>query len=320
MTNGPEKSVLDVRIIRRFVHTYIISTAINRSAIMLLPRSARRCVNYVNNLLAEDSKFESSGSEVLFIAFAGMAGILKTAAKLGQRLGIETRPFEFVHSLQDKNCDVLFLRDRHRAYYHLGVKGLGDDIDEVADVLNQTISERKYRLVVTLGHSMGGYAALLFASRIRVDVCIAVSPRTFLDPENRARYGDGRFREEIDRLYRSQLNTTSTYYDLRRYFLSGDSRLYENSCKYFVFFGGSDRLDRIHASRMAGLNRSFSIYEVKNAGHNAARQMRDSGLLSRVVDSVLSYNDRRNPDELFQSISSDNSVRNVLTRSRALPI
>lgn len=287
---------------------------------MLLPRSARRCVNSLNNRLVEDSKFEPNGSEVLFIAFAGMAGILKTAAKLGQKLGIETRPFEFVHSLQDKDCDVLFLRDRYRAYYHLGVKGVGGDIDEVAGVLNQIISEKKYRLVVTLGHSMGGYAALLFASKINSDVCIAVSPRTFLDAENRARYGDGRFRAEIDRLYTSERNDTSKFYDLRSYFLAGDSRLSANKCEYLLFFGGSDRLDRIHASRMAGLNRSFSIYEVKNAGHNAARHMRDSGLLSRVVEGVISYRDHRNPGELLQSISKDNSVRNVLVRSRTLSI
>jgi hypothetical protein len=285
---------------------------------MLLPRSARRCVNYVNNLLVDDLEFNSDGSDVLFITFAGMAGILKTFARIRQKLGIETRPFEFVHSLQDKNCDVLFLRDRHRAYYHFGVKGVGGSVDEVAAFLNRKIAERQYKLVVTLGHSMGGYASLLFASKVKSDICISISPRTFLDPENRAIHSDNRFKEEIARLYKSQGNATSEFCDLKRYFVSSDNRPYANSCTYFLFFGGGDRLDRVHATRMLGLNRPFHIYEVENAGHNAARHMRESGSLLRLVDNILRFNDHRNLEELVQSISSEPTMQKLLMRSRSL--
>ncbi len=284
---------------------------------MLLPRSARRCVNYVNNLLVDDLEFSSNGSEVLFITFAGMAGILKTFARIRQKIGIETRPFEFVHSLQDKNCDVLFLRDRHRAYYHFGVKGAGGNVDEVATFLNRKIAERQYKLVITLGHSMGGYASLLFASKVKSDICISISPRTFLDPENRVIHSDDRFKEEIGRLYKSQGNVTSEFYDLKRYFLSSGNRP-DDKCTYLLFFGGGDRLDRVHASRMIGLNKPFHIYEVKNAGHNAARHMRDSGSLLRLVDNILRFSDHRNLDELVRSISSEATMQKLLMRSRSL--
>lgn len=285
---------------------------------MLLPRSARRCVNYVNNLLVDDLEFNSSGNDVLFVTFAGMAGILKTFARIRQKIGIETRPFEFVHSLQDKNCDVLFLRDRHRAYYHFGVKGVGGNVDEVAEFLNRKIAERQYKLVVTLGHSMGGYASLLFASKIKSDICIGISPRTFLDLENRAIYSDNRFKEEIGRLYKSQGNATSQFYDLKKYFLSSDGLPNGKSCTYLLFFGGGDRLDKVHATRMIGLNQPFHIYEVKNAGHNAARHMRDSGSLLRLVDNILRFNNHRNLDLLLQSISSEPTMRKLLMRSRSL--
>jgi hypothetical protein len=284
---------------------------------MLLPRSARRFVNYVNNLLVDDLEFNSSGNEVLFVTFAGMAGILKTFARIRQKIGIETRPFEFVHSLQDKNCDVLFLRDRHRAYYHFGVKGVGGNFDEVAAFLNRKIAERQYKLVVTLGHSMGGYASLLFASKIKSDICIGISPRTFLDPENRAIYSDDRFKEEIGRLYKSQGNATSQFYDLKRYFLSAED-LPNKSCTYLLFFGGGDRLDRVHATKMIGLNQPFHVYEVKDAGHNAARHMRDSGSLLRLVDNILLFNKHRNLTALLESISSEPTMQKLLMRSRSI--
>ena len=285
---------------------------------MLLPRSARRCVNYVNNLLVDDFEFDSNGNEVLFVTFAGMAGILKTLARIRQKIGIQTRPFEFVHSLQDKNCDILFLRDRHRAYYHFGVKGVGDNVDEVAAFLNRIIEERQYKLVVTLGHSMGGYASLLFASKIHSDICIGISPRTFLDPENRATYADDRFKEEIGRLYKSQGHASSQFYDLQRYFRSSDDRPGGKSCTYLLFFGDGDRLDKIHATRMVGLTQPFHIYEVIDAGHNAARHMRDSGSLLRLVDNILRFNNHRKLDTLLQSISEERSVRKLLMRSRSL--
>ena len=66
---------------------------------MLLPRSVRSCVGLMNNFLVDDFGLQAKGSSTLFITFAGMAGILKTLASVKQKIGIETRPFEFVHSL-----------------------------------------------------------------------------------------------------------------------------------------------------------------------------------------------------------------------------
>lgn len=285
---------------------------------MLLPRTARRCINYVYNALVDDFKFISNGNEVLFITFAGMAGILNTVTRICQRLGVETRPFEFVHSLKDKNCDVLFLRDRNRAYYHYGVKGVGSNVEEVATFLNWIIEQGRYKLVVTLGHSMGGYASLLFASKIRSDLSVGISPRTFLDPENRAIHADNRFTEEIDRLYKSGGNAASQYYDLQRYFLSMDNRPDAKKCTYLLFFGGGDRLDRIHSSRMIGLDESFHIYQVRNAKHNAARNLRDSGALLRLVDNILRFSNHHSLDTLLESIAEERSLRKLLMRPRSL--
>jgi len=281
---------------------------------MLLPGSVRNFVNCLNNFLVDDFAFQSKGNGVLFIVFAGMPGILKTLARVKQKIGIQTRPFEFVHSFQERHCDVIFLRDRYRAYYHSGVKGVGRNVDEVAGFLNDFIGQGRYRLVVTLGHSMGGYASLLFASKVDADICIAISAQTFLDLENIARYGDYRYHDEKKRLYRSK-HQSPVYYDLRNYFLSKTHASDRKSCTYCLFYGENDRLDRIHATRMTGIGHPFHIYEVKGAGHNTAREMRDSGVHVRLFDKILSLNSRKNVNSLLKSLEVEGSVSQPLSPS-----
>jgi hypothetical protein len=278
---------------------------------MLLPNGVRAGLNHVNNLLVSDFSFQSKGSRTLIVAFAGMSGIRRTLAALKQKAGIEVRPFEFVQSLQDRECDVLFLRDRHRAYYHSGVKGVGDNVDQVAGFLNEFIRQRRYDLVVTLGHSMGGYASILFASKIHADVCIAISPPTFLDQVNRRRYDDKRYAQEKTKLCESRPES-SIYLDLRSYLLAAEHRDNRKRCVYCVFFGDSDRLDKIHASRMIGIDEQIHIYEVIGGDHNAARKMRDSGLLQRICDSILSV-DRCDVDSLLRLFDREPSIRQYLS-------
>ena len=273
-----------------------------------MPRSVRACVSQVNNILVDDFTFQSRGNRTLVIAFAGMAGILRTFSIVKQKMGIETRPFEFVHSLQDKECDVLFLRDRHRAYYHSGVKGVGGSVDEVANFLNDFIDQRGYNLVATLGHSMGGYASILFASKINADICVAISAPTFLDPENRRVHDDKRYAEEKIKLWESKPESIR-YFDLKSYFLSKEHLEIKNHCEYFLFYGERDRLDKIHANRMAGLDRPVNVFEVSGGDHNTARKMRESGFLSRLYDSILALDGGQDVDSLLRMMGSENSVR-----------
>jgi hypothetical protein len=293
---------------------YLSGTA-NSWLRMLLPRGVRPCLNQLDNLLVSDFTFQSKGSRTLIVAFAGMAGIRRTLATLKQRVGLEVRPFEFVHSLKDRECDVLFLRDRHRAYYHSGVKGVGDNVEEVAGFLNDFISKRGYDLVVTLGHSMGGYASILFASKINADFCVAISAPTFLDPENRIKYNDERYGHEKRKLCKGNPESFR-YLDLRSYFLSREALDNRKRCVYCLFYGDSDRLDKIHARRMIGLEKPIHVFEVMDSDHNAARKMRDSGFLYRLCDCILSVDGRRNVDTLLRSLELEQSLRQSLSIRR----
>jgi pimeloyl-ACP methyl ester carboxylesterase len=262
-------------------------------------------------MLVDDCAFQSKGANTLVITFAGMAGILKTVTALKKKMGSEARPFEFVNTLQDMECDVLFLRDRNRAYYHSGIKGIGASIDEVAAYLNEVVDRKGYDLVVTLGHSMGGYASMLFASKIKADISISISPPTFLDPENRAKYSDERYSDEKKALWKS-MSEKGRYLDLQSYFLSEHRNASNDRCQYLLFYGENDRLDKIHANRMIGLYNSFNVFEVADGDHNTARLMRDSGLLSRLLDTMLSMKRHNGIGSLLKAIKMEKSIRQVL--------
>jgi hypothetical protein len=276
---------------------------------LLLPRSVRACINGLDNLLAEDITIQSKGSSTLVVAFAGMAGIRKTMTRLKRKIGVETRPFEFVHSLQDKECDVLFLRDRHRAYYQSGVRGAGSSVDEVAQFIRSFISQGKYDKVVTLGHSMGGYAAILFASKINADICLAISALSFLDPGNRLKYGDNRYAHEKQRLWEAR-KESSAYFDLRSYFGSKAHTEDKDCCSYFLFYGENDRLDRIHAERMTAAGYRVNVFEIAGGDHNTARTMRESGMLSRMCDNIVAPNGT-SAGSLRELIEREGLVRRV---------
>jgi len=282
---------------------------------LILPGTIRRCVAYVDNSLARDIAFQEKESDTLVITFAGMAGILRTIARIKRKLGMATRPFEFAHTLHEMPCDAVFLRDRYRAYYHSGVKGVGNNIEEVSEFLKHFIKGGKYRTVVTLGHSMGAHASLLFASRIGANISIAISPPTFLDSQTRSKCGDERYDYEKKRLCRD--HPSSAYLDLRDYFLSFERMNFAASCAYCIFYGENDRLDGIHAERMKGLGQRVELFEVKGSGHNAARAMRDSGLLSVMLNQILNPRYYVDVNDLISVIRADPSIRGQELRSRA---
>jgi hypothetical protein len=74
--------------------------------------------------------------------------------------------------------DLLFLRDSRNQWFNRGVKGLGENVDEVARALAEIASG--YKVVQSFGSSMGGYASLLFAHKCGFSTWSSVCPQTFL--------------------------------------------------------------------------------------------------------------------------------------------
>ena len=105
--------------------------------------------------LAGETGFVSSLDEpgnVALVLFGGM----------NNQIGMP--PFEFFRLTQDLPVKRIFLRDHEQAWYHRGVRGAGNSIDEVVECLTQLFVEAKVDKVLMVGNSMGGYAALLFGN------------------------------------------------------------------------------------------------------------------------------------------------------------
>ena len=105
-------------------------------------------------------------------AFAGLRG----------RLGKLVQPFEFVNSTNKwlKHIDRYFVKGF--GWMANGVPTVGNSPREVAEEISRTCNARRYKSVVFVGNSAGGYAALLMASLVQINgsvSCVAFQPRTF---------------------------------------------------------------------------------------------------------------------------------------------
>ena len=91
-----------------------------------------------------------------------------------------------------KTHHVLHVRDLDRSWY----QAAGAWYDLVRDIMARVGADK----VVTVGQSMGGYAAIKIGNLLRAERAVALSPQAFLSAERRQRHGDGRFDADVRRL------------------------------------------------------------------------------------------------------------------------
>lgn len=109
------------------------------------------------------------------------------------------RPFDFfgrtkkLEKQSGRRFNRILVRDFMNSWYHRGVPGLGDDVDEAAVNLGSIIDAISPSRIITIGQSMGGYAAILFGMLLRADRIVAFGPLSHLDAERAKEYGDRAF-------------------------------------------------------------------------------------------------------------------------------
>ena len=199
----------------------------------------------------------------LIIAFGGIGG------------GIQQPLFEFKKFLSKNiDCHVIFIRDTNRSWYHKGVIGFGKNINELKNNIKENINKINYSMIITIGGSMGGYAALLFGSLLPVNGIIAFGPQTFIDKDNRKKYKDNRWKSELKKLYNN--NNDDTYYDL--------SKLSFQNINVQIIYGYDHDLDKIHAERMKNKN---VIVTGECCGHAVAKNLRNNGMLDKIINDMI---------------------------------
>jgi hypothetical protein len=197
--------------------------------------------------------------------------IVSFAALKGENLAV--RPFSFLAMLADVEVKAAFLRDHHEAWYHQGVEGIGDGVDEVAEFLRDF--GRNADEVVMIGGSTGAYAATLFGALVSCEVH-AFSPQTFIDPELRREHRDGRFPNEVARL---APHMDMRYADLRPVVARSQAPVH-------VYYAAGHRLDSLHAERLGDLD-NVTLHGFDWDSHLLLRELRDRGWLEPFLERLV---------------------------------
>lgn len=180
----------------------------------------------------------------------------------GMRAGFGDTPLdEFAGSAGQKGeNDVLFVTDRRASWYSL--PGLWARIVEAVRGL---AAQRGAEEVVTLGTSMGGFGALLLPRDVAVKRAIAFAPQVTMD---RRVLDDDRWPRVTPpvRHVGATMGATRT--------------------QYYVTAGGGCALDVAHLDLLPRSKRVHR-YVLPGARHNVARALKEAGVLSRVVRSII---------------------------------
>lgn len=212
------------------------------------------------------------GGRSLLILFGGIAG------------GVSMPVFEFFRLTAEFPGQKVFLRDPSRAWYQLGIPGIGDSAGAVRDFLEQTIARSGAERVIMAGASAGGFAALLFGAWCDIDAVLAFSPQTFIDAENRRRHGDDRWQPQIEALYEA-IDGRGAILDLCRTLPRTGM-----TPRVQIHVSNDDPLDLLHAHRLDDYA-NVEIVEHDRGGHRLVKTLRDRGALKPMLLAALAGDD-----------------------------
>lgn len=211
-------------------------------------------------------------SKKLYILFGGISA------------GMGMPPFEFYNSSSIIDENKIFLRDLSQSWYQCGLPGIGNTVYDIAKFLNAKIRQIRPSEIFFVGNSMGGYAAILFASLLKCGKAIAFCPQTFISPIKRLIYGDSRWSCQILKTYKdTMLSTPRPIYDVKR-LLSKDE--FVNTIEVYV--SRTDRMDFLHARRIEKFKNVF-VYKYDVAGHNLVSYLRDQDQLQFIIAGTKGF-------------------------------
>ncbi len=193
--------------------------------------------------------------------------------------GLGAPEFEFFNTFNRLRMSAMFVRDPRQSWYSRPIPGLGDTTDEIARSLRRLTDEHfPGRKIVTVGNSMGAFAAMLFGVRCDFHSALCFAPQTFISRELRAVHNDARWSEQIDAL------AAVDYADVRPLLLG------KPNFKTDIFIGAKDRLDGVHAKHLKDLE-NVTIHRFTNLfnrpGHSVANWLSKRGRLGSLLHTHL---------------------------------
>jgi hypothetical protein len=197
------------------------------------------------------------------VAFAG----------LKQLVGGMT-PFNFMHSLEGVEANVVFVRDPRRTWYNGPIEGLGRSAGDIAGRIRSLAAEAGGGDLYLLGTSSGGFAALAFAGLLGAKRVLAFAPQTTIDTTTLRALGETRWLRLLDRLRRAE------FVDVLPALAAAPPPA---GCEIVV--GRRVPLDVVYADRLAEIP-GVTIHGV-DSRHNTAMHLREHGALQRVLRDFI---------------------------------
>lgn len=174
--------------------------------------------------------------------------------------------FDFVNFLNNeyKEYDHIFIRDLQKLWYHNGILGYTETIEETIIFLKDKLS--KYNKIIFIGISAGGYGSILYGSLLNIDIVLTFIPLTNLTEKYKI------MKDTNDLRF---LKINHKYINLRSFI--------NNKTNYIIYGGSNISLTDIshkftHCENLMGINNVeiFDIYNVE------IKKMRDSGVLKKI--------------------------------------
>jgi hypothetical protein len=184
----------------------------------------------------------------------------------------------------------ILLRDFEQAWYHRGVRGLGEGIHQVRDQIYAQVQRLRPSRIVTVGQSMGAYAAILFGQMLNVDQILAFGPLSCLDEQVFAEFEDYRWLSVAQQL---QANPPiNRYFDLTKLPLASP-----NPPRLDIFYGqkpdpetvGNINPDEFHAQRLKSLP-NCHLHPYAESGHTVVQHLIEHRKLDPILfDALFDY-------------------------------
>ena len=182
---------------------------------------------------------------------------------------------------QEGQNSVLFFADPNRTW--LNADGL---VEAICARIMAKAEEVGATQIVTMGHSMGGFSALVIAGMVGADVAVAFSPQLSIDPAvvpDEKRWM--KFRSQISDI---KISTAADYLN--------------EDCAYYVFFGGHPR-ERPQRDRFP-LAENIALFRIPSVVHNSPQRMKQAGILHSVLQNACDRRRRMVRRELEQTFGA----------------
>lgn len=136
------------------------------------------CIEELIEKELQKSNYLIENEAVYSAIYFSSNGLFGTDVELFKKNIIEKNKFEFYRARINKATKHIYLRDLNRKWYS---EGINKDLDSFEKVLEFLRAETKGTKIITIGSSMGGYAAVLFGILLNAEYIFNFSGKCILD-------------------------------------------------------------------------------------------------------------------------------------------